>query len=485
MSAIQKYSEVIKGLEFCDDFGEEPLLLAHITTDRSIIAVVGLLGGFIAMAGLGFPGLALVGFAVGNDLRYAANVAEEEGDKTTETDTPIATTEQNGAIDVTAETVGEPIAAAAPSMQSTPTLNPVTILAASITHRGLWGGQRTGKSLLASVASKVMAENHAVEVWYINLYAADRAETLAMYGHAQRVLIADMAGDCDDPDSVIDDLLAMVAAFKKKSGVLLIVDELPTMASTHGEFSEALQPSLKALCGHITDLGQSAMKRKKAVWSIGTGIVAGSLTAEGKSVLKGSSPVLVSISEGRSVMWKGQAVPSEPHLISQLKANFPNQDFTVPTMDCDRVVQIDGQWMPMPKLEVPSFTPASTSPPETTRLSQGQVNWERIKVGSPAYPEATDAIEVESWESSEAIEVDAVEDEQSHPLKEKFDRLRMLMVYKDSISVKDIQRKLKLETSLEAQQLAQMLCMNQKSDFRFRSQNNSNSTVSYFLEKVT
>jgi hypothetical protein len=121
MSTLQKYSEVVKNFEFCDDFGEAPLLLGHVTTDRSIIAVVGLLGGFIAMVGLGFPGAAIVAFAVGNDLRYAANVEEEKVDESAPE--PIASTERNGAIDVTAETVGDHSAnagnmvAAAPSMQ--------------------------------------------------------------------------------------------------------------------------------------------------------------------------------------------------------------------------------------------------------------------------------------------------------------------------------------------------------------------------------
>ena len=51
---------------------------------------------------------------------------------------------------------------------------------------------------------------------------------------------------------------------------------------------------------------------------------------------------------------------------------------------------------PAPEKRSPSPSTAPSSSSETTRLSVGQVNWERLKVGSPAYPEATDAIEVET-----------------------------------------------------------------------------------------
>lgn len=375
MSAIQKYSEGFKKFEFCDDFGDVPIGIGNITDDQGTIAIVGLVTGFVAVAGLGLPGLALTAFFFANDFIWAGRQDDDDDDDESK---PVVINDPS-AIDV----------AAAPSMQQTPTLNPVTILAASICHRGFWGGQRTGKSLLASVASKAMVERHDVEVWYINLYAADRAETLAMYGHTDRVLIADLAGDCHNPELILEELGAMVSGFKKKSSILLIVDELPTMASNFGEYSEALNAPLKALCGHITDLGQSAMKRKKAVWSIGAGIVAASLSPEGKSVLKSSKPVLVSISEGRSVTWNGQALDPDPNIVAQLKVNFPGVDFTVPSMDCDRVVQVDGQWIQMPKLEVP---------PATQKMGQGSSNWERMKQGTGRSDEAieTAAVEVEA-----------------------------------------------------------------------------------------
>ena len=119
---IQKYTP--PKIEFCTDYGEQPLLLAHVTKDRSMIAVLSLLGGFVAMAAVGFPGALLVGFAALNDISYAAKVDSLD-------DTPEAAKDDQGAIDVTATTVENdqgatqsptPIAAA-PSFTS-PNLTP-------------------------------------------------------------------------------------------------------------------------------------------------------------------------------------------------------------------------------------------------------------------------------------------------------------------------------------------------------------------------
>jgi hypothetical protein len=468
MSAIQKYSEGFKKFEFCDDFGDKPIGFGNVTDDQGTIAIVGLVTGFVAVAGLGLPGLALTAFFFVNDFIWAGR---DEDDDSAEP-RPVVINDPS-AIDV----------AASPSMQQTQKLNPVPILAASICHRGFWGGQRTGKSLLASVASKAMAERHGVEVWYINLYAADRAETLAMYAHADRVLIADLAGDCHNPELIIEQLGDMISAFKKKSSILLIIDELPTMASTLGEYSEALSAPLKALCGHVTDLGQSAMKRKKAVWSIGAGIVAVNLTNEGKAMLKGSKPVLVSVVADRGVTWNGQAVLPDPNIIGQLKANFPGVDFTVPAMDCDRVVQVDGQWIQMPKLEVPAavasdpYGMGGNDAPRTSRTS------EEIK-GMTELIGLSDQEKLERvWEASTAIEVEAVEVQQSHPLKDKFDRLESLMDGKDSLPIREIQRAFSCKSD-EAQQIAQMFCMSQKSSYRFTQSTKANGTVSKSIERV-
>jgi hypothetical protein len=88
----------------------------------------------------------------------------------------------------------------------------------------------------------------------------------------------------------------------------------------------------------------------------------------------------------------------------------------------------------------------------------------------------------EPWQAVEPIEVVPVETIESHPLKEKFDRLESLLEGDGTITVKEIQKRLKIDTSADAQQLAQLFCFSQKSRYKFGQKINPNGTVSYLIE---
>ena len=80
--------------------------------------------------------------------------------------------------------------------------------------------------------------------------------------------------------------------------------------------------------------------------------------------------------------------------------------------DCDRMVLLDNIWMPMgdlPKLQtidIKSEPIKLEAVPETSKLSQGQVTWERLKVGSPAYPNARDPIDI----GADEVETTAIDE---------------------------------------------------------------------------
>lgn len=107
-TAIERYSDIAKNLEFCDDFGDTPVFMAHFTRDRSLIGVLSILGGFIAMAGLGIPGALFVGFAALNDLTYTGKDGNEKRmgeDREIKLDEQIVTKVEDEAIEVKSETV--------------------------------------------------------------------------------------------------------------------------------------------------------------------------------------------------------------------------------------------------------------------------------------------------------------------------------------------------------------------------------------------
>jgi hypothetical protein len=476
MSAIQKYSEVVKGLEFCDDFGEEPLLLAHITTDRSIIAVVGLLGGFIAMAALGFPGLALVGFAVGNDLRYAGNVAEEEGDETPETDTPIATTEQNGAIDVPAETVGEPIAAA-PSMQhiTSPVWNPAQDLGENPQSALIVGVPGAGKGVTVSVAVRVLKErNPNLKVFVIDPKASPKER-----GYWES--IADdyrcfSLKNCEDPDEGAAWLLRCMDAFRRLSGPkLCIFDELMT-AATELELADSklkALPKLKKFVVGLVGQGDSeaewlwAMTQSPQVKDLGmSGGVRANLRVIGLVSPKNMTAVEALVST--------QLIPKPDGGMDELRA-------IMAASPVGRAV-FDGKiarWLPMPKLENHSGFDR-----DNRNLADEKPTGNLEDVFGHEFFEGHPLLQKnESWEASQPIEVEAVEVQQSHPLKDKFDRLEALMDGKDSLPIREIQRAFSCKSD-EAQQIAQMFCMSQKSSYRFTQSTKANGTVSKSIERV-
>jgi hypothetical protein len=147
--------------------------------------------------------------------------------------------------------------------------------------------------------------------------------------------------------------------------------------------------------------------------------VAGNLTDGMKTLLKGFPPVLVAISKGRSVDWMGQALTTDTTIAGQLKANYPSSGFDAPQMDCDRVVQIDGVWMPMPHLKIPAPTSApetrSPSPnignpimPPPSSSSSSPTRSRRGRISIPTRSTATDArLKLEqAWEVDDGEVVD-------------------------------------------------------------------------------
>jgi cell division inhibitor SulA len=165
------------------------------------------------------------------------------------------------------------------------------------------------------------------------------------------------------------------------------------------------------------------------------------------------------------------------------------------------------RWYPTAKLENHSgfdrdtadWNSLGTATTDTRSRSEIQASIESLKVEAAETVKFWEDQDTESdlknltpserleraWVAPSAIEVEAVEVQQSHPLKDKFDRVESLLEGEDSITVKEIQTKLKIKTSTEAQQLAQMFCLKQKSRYRFGQKANPNGTVSYFIETLT
>lgn len=244
--------------------------------------------------------------------------------------------------------------------------NPVDVLVAALfSNRSIWGGQRTGKTALAAKASaEIMLREPGVKVFYINLFAADLEATNAMFKHAYRAIVCDLAPlKPYNATATILEAAKVFDEFTQTTGAILILDEASSMGDINGRHFEGLTPLIDDLVGYLSSIRGSTKKRKKAVWTIAPEIVAGNLGNGMKSLMKGFSPVLVAISKNRTVDWEGQEIACDTTLQGQLEINFKPARFSVPEMDVDRCCLIDSVWMPLGDCTIPKVPSVSKVSP--------------------------------------------------------------------------------------------------------------------------
>lgn len=315
---------------------------------------------------------------------------------------------------------GNMVTAAAPSYGVVKNRTPVDILVAALfSHRAFYGGQRTGKSLLASAASAGIVEAApGTKVFYLNLFAFDFAETQRMFGHAHKSVICDLAPVSKfEAEPTIAAAAALFTEFTQTTGAILIIDEAASMGDVRGRHIEALSPLVNNLVGYLSAIRDSSKKRRKAVWTVAPGIVAGNLDDGMKSLMKGFSPVLVAIPKHRSVDWEGQTLTTDTTIAGQLKSNYSGMTFDAPEMDCDRVCLIDSIWMPLGHLSIPAPSPA----PETRSpsIEERKAKIERMKADIERLQERNDEAHDERISSG----IDYEMHDSFDPPRERLERL--------------------------------------------------------------
>jgi hypothetical protein len=381
-----------------------------------------------------------------------------------------------------AQTEIQPIApgvAASPSMQHivSPVWNPAQDLGENPQSALIVGVPGAGKGVTVSVAVRVLKErNPNLKVFVIDPKASPKER-----GYWES--IADdyrcfSLKNCEDPDEGAAWLLRCMDAFRRLPGPkLCIFDELMT-AATELELADSklkALPKLKKFVVGLVGQGDSeaewlwAMTQSPQVKDLGmSGGVRANLRVIGLVSPKNMTAVEALVST--------QLIPKPDGGMDELRA-------IMAASPVGRAV-FDGKiarWLPMPKLENHSGFDR-----DNRNLNEEKPTGNLEDVFGAEFFEGHPLLQKnESWEASQPIEVEAVEVKQSHPLKDKFDRVESLLEGEDSITVKEIQTKLKIKTSTEAQQLAQMFCLKQKSRYRFGQKANPNGTVSYFIETLT
>lgn len=217
------------------------------------------------------------------------------------------------------------------------------------TSRAIFGAQRTGKSYLAAVASRRLAQK-GVKTYHLNL-ASYGNEDHEYWSHAAQSVRCDLSMvNAEKAADYIGRALAMVHHFFNSDGepAILVVDEWAYIGSSSNAYCAHLSSLMALLADKISALASAGVKRRKAIWSIAPEFVAGNLVQDAKSIKK-LELCLVSIAPGKSVLWEGQPVTFNFELYSQLKNNFTLDmpRISASIAGCDRIAFVGGHWHPV------------------------------------------------------------------------------------------------------------------------------------------
>ncbi|MGC1307827.1 MAG: hypothetical protein WA885_11395 [Phormidesmis sp.] len=221
------------------------------------------------------------------------------------------------------------------------------LLASPFVSRAIYGFQRTGKTnLVASVMQQLAARG--IRVFSLNLSSYGNED--AAYWKDIRSVRGDLLRikDAEEAQRLINDAIALVDDFMAEPGpAILTVDEWAPMTASHSAFIALLEPLIRSLANKITGLSSSGMKRRKAIYTIASEMVAGTMDEFGKAVKK-LSVCLVAIAPGHITQWDGQEFTFSWELYSQVSRNYPGVLSPPPEdITCARIAFINGEWRPL------------------------------------------------------------------------------------------------------------------------------------------
>ena len=285
------------------------------------------------------------------------------------------------------------------------------------------GGQRTGKSYFAAVASQLLA-SLGWKIYPVNL-ASYGTEDSYYWSHVTKSVTGDLASITDpkEAQALIESAIECLNEFWADEKAIMICDEISYIGSKFGMWKDAADEYLCLVAGRISALTSTGMKRAKAIWALCPELVSGSLKGPAKAV-KSLDLMLFAIAPGRTVVWEGQEISFSQSLYGQVAYNFDG--LSMPTDEqvalcaahnIDRICMINNEWIPVGELPVltapiPPTPPIPDSPAEILRAWGGANPYEVLTQGiasmlltqEPAADPAIDLInEIEDPDKKEAM----------------------------------------------------------------------------------
>lgn len=296
---------------------------------------------------------------------------------------------QNNAIAQDATT------AVAPSIQhiTSPVWNPAQDLGENPQSALIVGTPGSGKGMTVSNAVRVLkSQNPNLTVMMIDPKGDPKEK--GYWEPVTDIFESFALMDCLDPDEGAEWLLQCMSKFQKlPAPKFLIFDEL-LAASIELEMADKSMKALPKLKKFMAGIVAQGDSRGVWVWAMSQSPQCADLGLNGG--VRGNLRIIAIVSPKNTTAIQ---VITSTKLVPMVEGGMDELRAIMAASPVGRAV-FDGKiarWLPMPELENHSgFDRDNRSlSSETQKLSQGQVNWEPLKVGSPAFPDAIDAIDVE------------------------------------------------------------------------------------------
>lgn len=221
------------------------------------------------------------------------------------------------------------------------------------------GGQRTGKSYFAAVASREINTLIGWKIFHINL-ASVGDEDSYYWQHAYKSVCGDLASIRDE--QVAQDLIAAaidaIHEFISTPFSLLVLDEITFTGSKYGKWDTS--GVLRLVAEQISALTSSGAKRTRAIWALCPEIIASTMKDPTKSI-KSLKLVYFAVTPTMAIDWQGQKFTFDTELHTQVAANFDKVGLPTDEQislcrrnNLPRIVHVAGEWWPLEALpEIP------------------------------------------------------------------------------------------------------------------------------------
>ena len=287
--------------------------------------------------------------------------------------------------------------------------------------RAILAGQRSGKTLSAAVATRILA-GQGTWIGYINLQDHGQGNADA-FAHAHRI-VGNLAsvGNSRQGQALVQDATTLIAEFYAQDDAILVVDEWMSLGAKTLQV-EGLVTLWREIANKATALTSNGIGSGKGVWGLAPFFKAESLRDDAKC-LKLFAPLILAIAPGQSFPWTNPKNGKLTHITynqqvvnhaainwsSTIKDPSPELSHEWRMSGHDRVYWWNGAWLPvgeLPTLGSPPVEPQKELAKNHSENKQGDKQDEERNTLEKLYQETPNLPTAPAFELIQSVPDDA------------------------------------------------------------------------------